>query len=154
MHILAAFTALLAVASPILPGSTSASGAALPLRWGATGHAVAGRAAVKQIPTAMPDFFRDAGEQLVYLNPEPDRWRNHDMVAMDHGFSYDHFIDLENVPKGALDAPDRFAYLEAAYRAGIQHPEQKCGLLPYRIIEVYEHHLDVPHTRHHPRPHR
>jgi hypothetical protein len=142
MHLLAAVTTLLTSAAPgfsATPRPTTApSVLAMPFRWGATGHEMAARAAVAHIPDAMPQFFRDASDQLVYLDPEPDRWRSRDLVAMDHAFSYDHFIDLENVPKGALDAPDRFSYLDFLYKAGIDHPEQKCGLLPYRILEIYE----------------
>ena len=78
-----------------------------PLPWGFLGHEMAAHAAVLALPASMPDFFRSAGEQLVYLDPEPDRWRNFSMREMDQAFSYDHYIDMENVPTGALDAPDR-----------------------------------------------
>jgi hypothetical protein len=148
MHValsLGACFALLArvpAAVPHGPGAPGpASAAALrpaPFRWGATGHEMAARAAVEHLPTAMPAFFRDAADQLVYLDPEPDRWRSRDLREMDQAFSYDHYIDLENVPAQALAAPDRYAYLRALSQAGVQRPEQDGGLLPFRILEIYE----------------
>ncbi len=106
--------------------------------WGLDGHEMAARAAVAILPDSMPGFFLDAGERLVYLNPEPDRWRVRESVEMDQGFAYDHYIDLENVPPGALDAPHRFAFLGILHAAGIERPEQTVGLLPYRIAELHQ----------------
>ena len=106
--------------------------------WGADGHEMAARAAHAALPDRMPDFFRDAGERLAYLNPEPDRWRIREMRAMDQAWSYDHYIDLERVPEGAFDAADRFVFLRALYDAGIERPEADVGLLPYRIVELYQ----------------
>jgi hypothetical protein len=107
-------------------------------RWGWLGHEMAAAAATSVLPQELPAFFRDAGEQLVYLNPEPDRWRERDLREMDQAFAYDHYIDLENLPPGALDAPDRFRYLKALYDAGLEQPERDGGFLPFRIIELYE----------------
>ena len=106
--------------------------------WGASGHEMAARAAVARIPDEMPAFFREAGERLIYLNPEPDRWRVRQYREMDQGFSYDHYIDLENVPDGALGAPDRWVYLRFLYEAGLERPERDAGFLPFRIMEVYQ----------------
>jgi hypothetical protein len=108
------------------------------VRWGAEGHEMAARAAVAVLPTEMPAFFRSAGEQLVYLNPEPDRWRNRDAEEMDQAWSYDHYVDLENLPDEALAAPNRFAYLEALYDAGLDRPERDGGFLHLRIVELYQ----------------
>lgn len=106
--------------------------------WGAFGHEMAARAAATRIPSEMPDFFRDAGERLTYLNPEPDRWRVRWHRELDQAFQYDHYIDLENVPPGALDARDRFAFLRELYEAGLERPEQAAGFLPFRIVELYQ----------------
>jgi hypothetical protein len=106
--------------------------------WGADGHEMAARAATSVLPTEVPTFFRSSGDQLVYLNPEPDRWRERSLVAMDQGWNYDHYIDLENVPDAALLEPDRFTYLEALYAAGVEEPHQAGGFLPYRILEMYQ----------------
>ena len=106
--------------------------------WGAHGHHIASRAAVEHLPRAMPRFFRRARNQLVYLGPEPDRWRSRELKEMDDAWEFDHYIDLENVPPGALEAPDRFEFLEDLFEAGIERPQQFVGFLPFRIIEVYE----------------
>jgi len=108
------------------------------LPWGRDGHQMAARAATGVLPGDMPRFFRNAGDQLVYLDPEPDRWRERSLVEMDQAWQYDHYIDLENVPESALQAPDRFSYLKALYDAGLEKPERDGGFLPFRIVELYE----------------
>lgn len=109
-----------------------------PRRWGSQGHEMAARAAAEALPSEMPAFFRDAVDQLVYLNPEPDRWRDREQREMDQAFAYDHYIDLENVPKPALEARDRFEYLAALYTARLPKPERDAGFLPFRITELYQ----------------
>ena len=74
----------------------------------------------------------------MYLNPEPDRWRSRPLREMDQAWSYDHYIDLENVPPEALDAPDRFVFLKELYDAGLARPERDAGFLPFRIVELYQ----------------
>ena len=98
------------------------------------GHELAARAAVTALPTDMPAFFRSAAERLVYLNPEPDRWRDSGQRAMDQAWNYDHYIDVENVPDGALEEADRFSFLKVLYDAGLEKPERDAGFLPYRIL--------------------
>jgi len=109
-----------------------------PLPWGFVGHEMAARAAHATLPSDVPAFFRAAGDQLVYLDPEPDRWRNRSLAEMDQAWSYDHYIDLENIPDGALDAPDRFVFLKALYDAELDKPERDAGFLPFRIVELYQ----------------
>jgi hypothetical protein len=99
---------------------------------------MAARAALGILPEEMPIFFREAHRQLEYLSPEPDRWRNGDLREMDEAWKYDHYIDLENVPPGALEAPDRFEFLALLFEAGIERPQQTVGFLPYRILEMYQ----------------
>ncbi len=111
--------------------------------WGQAGHEMAARAATEAVPSEMPAFFREATDQLVYLNPEPDRWRERTLREMDQAFQYDHYIDLENVPSGilkpdGLEPRSRFTFLRVLYRAGIARPEQEVGFLPYRIVELYQ----------------
>jgi hypothetical protein len=108
------------------------------VRWGSDGHRMAARAAHGILPEEMPLFFREALDQLEYLIPEPDRWRNGELREMDEAWKYDHYIDLENVPPGALDAPDRFEFITALFDAGIDRPQQNVGFLPYRIMEMYQ----------------
>jgi len=107
-------------------------------RWGADGHEMAARAAAQGLPAEMPAFFRAATDQLVYLNPEPDRWRNRDRQEMDQAFSYDHYVDIENVPEGGLDAPDRYEYLKLLYASGLPKPERDAGFLYFHILELYQ----------------
>jgi hypothetical protein len=110
-------------------------------RWGEHGHTIAARAAVAALPDEMPAFFRDAAEQLVYLNPEPDRWRGGNARgadrAMDAAGAPEHFIDLELLPAarrdGILRAPDRFAFADSLRRIGEQ--AQTVGVLPFTMLE-------------------
>src|SRR5438552_14540328 len=95
--------------------------------WGDVGHTITGAAAAAKLPNDMPAFFRNASRQLTYLNPEPDRWREHTESQIDHaldgGASQDHFIDMELAPPAvtaaALAAPTRYAYLDTLARAGV-----------------------------------
>lgn len=127
-----------AAASHTAVAESAVRGGAATLTWGFTGHEMAARAATRALPRSMPPFFLDAGDQLVYLNPEPDRWRVQESVEMNEAFAYDHYVDLENVPEGALDAPDRFSYLRLLYEAGLERPERDAGFLPYRIVELHQ----------------
>ena len=107
-------------------------------RWGEKGHEMAAHAAATGLPSEMPLFFRSSAAQLTYLNPEPDRWRNRDLTEMDQAFSYDHYTDLENLPAGALDAPDRWEYLALLYEAGLEKPERDGGFLVFHMLELYQ----------------
>lgn len=112
--------------------------AASPVAWGAHGHEIVARAAATGLPGEMPPFFRARAAELEYLNPEPDRWREWRLEEMDEAYSYDHYIDLENVPDGAVDAPNRWEYLRRLYAAGLERPERDAGFLPFRIVELYQ----------------
>ena len=110
--------------------------------WGDLGHRITGQAAAAALPAGMPRFFRDAGAQLAYLNPEPDRWRERgerDLDrALDGATAPDHFIDLEMIPAaslaGALGAADRYGYIDTLQKAGVE--AAVVGMLPYRILEM------------------
>jgi hypothetical protein len=106
--------------------------------WGSKGHEIAALAAGEGLPRAMPAFFREAVRQLAYLGSEPDRWRDRDRPEMDEAWRYDHYIDLERVPAGALEAADRFTFLRRLYEAGHERPEGDVGILPFRIVELYQ----------------
>ncbi len=124
---------------PFAPAPTAGGTRALaPTPWGAKGHGIVSRAAFRHLPAGMPAFFMEAEAQLVYLGPEPDRWRSRELEAMDQAWTYDHYIDLENVPAGAPEAADRYEFLAALYEAGIQRPQQFVGFLPWRMLEVYQ----------------
>jgi hypothetical protein len=117
----------------------SSIGATTMRRWGYRGHELTGHAAAANLPKDMPEFFRHASAQLEYLNPEPDRWRAPDSIAreMNQAFQYDHFLNFEDVPAGALDAKDRWEYYKRVQAGGVQKVTD-VGFLPYRIMELYE----------------
>jgi len=106
--------------------------------WGEVGHRLIGSAAAAALPAEMPEFFRAAADQLSYLNPEPDRWRSRAErtldPAMDAATAPEHYIDMERVPAGALDARDRFAYLDSLRAHNVD--AAGAGLLPFRILEL------------------
>jgi hypothetical protein len=108
--------------------------------WGAHGHEISGRAAARKLPASMPSFFRRASDQLSYLNPEPDRWRDRAESALDRGMdtaaAADHFIDLELVPPAARGALNRYDFTAELIKAG-QKPTTT-GFSPYRILELFQ----------------
>ncbi len=136
IHRILAAVFLPAAGAAVLWGIATANPS--PVRWGADGHRMATRAAHGILPFEMPLFFREGRAQLEYLSPEPDRWRNGNLREMDEAWKYDHYIDLENVPPGALLASDRFEFMAALFEAGIERPQQNVGFLPFRILELYQ----------------
>lgn len=107
-------------------------------RWGLHGHEIAGRAAATNLPSTLPAFFRNATEQLAYLNPEPDRWRGEGFRELNEAMRYDHYIDFEVIPAEVLGATDRFRYLMALQDSGMSNPPRDAGLLPFRMVELYQ----------------
>lgn len=110
--------------------------------WGDAGHRMIGLTAAQALPPDMPQFFRDAAEQLSYLNPEPDRWKDRAESqlepALNGGTSPEHYIDMDLVDFGLLDqalkAPHRFAFADSLKPTGVT--PDKMGLLPFTIIEL------------------
>jgi hypothetical protein len=108
--------------------------------WGQRGHELSGRAAAMKLPEQTPKFFRKAIDQLSYLNPEPDRWRDRaesDLdKAFDSAYAPDHFIDLELVTPAAFDAVNRYDFTAELVKAG-QKPTT-AGFVPFRILELFQ----------------
>jgi len=108
--------------------------------WGPHGHEISGRAAAMKAPAEMPKFFRQSVDQLTYLNPEPDRWRDRaesDLdPALNSSASLDHYIDWEFVPAGALAAPNRYEFAAELIKTG--QKGTAAGFLPYRILELFQ----------------
>ena len=104
--------------------------------WGDRGHELSARAAVLALPEDMPQFFREAIDQLVYLNPEPDRWRDSREAdldpALNAAYSAGHYLDLEIVPLGALASRDRYAFARAVGDG------QLPGFSSYRMLELFQ----------------
>ncbi len=109
--------------------------------WGDAGHRLIGLTAAQKLPSDMPAFFRNASQQLAYLNPEPDRWKANVErrldPALEGGTSPDHYIDMDLVDtavlRAALAAPHRWAYADSLRPAGVA--PNTMGLLPFAIIE-------------------
>ncbi len=108
--------------------------------WGAHGHEISGNAAARKLPASMPSFFRRASDQLAYLNPEPDRWRDRAESALDRGMdsaaAADHFVDIELVPAAARGAVNRYDFTAELIKAG-QKPTTT-GFSPYRMLELFQ----------------
>lgn len=121
--------------------------------WGAVGHHMAARAAVETLPgtgagqvagsdsvESLPAFFVEAVDQLVWLNPEPDRWRDRRFPEMDEAWRYDHYIDLENIPDPAIldEATDRWDFFERLLVAGVENPKVRVGFAPFAVLELHQ----------------
>lgn len=126
-------------------GAIAAALVALPATlnaWGDAGHRIIGLTAAQGLPADMPAFFRNASEQLSYLNPEPDRWKDRAESqmepALNGGTSPDHYIDMDLVDVAVLDkalmAPNRWAYSDSLRPANVG--ADKMGLLPFTILEM------------------
>jgi hypothetical protein len=112
--------------------------------WGNEGHSAINRAAAEKLPPDVPAFLRNAADQLAYLAPEPDRWRQPSELALKRSQEPDHFINLEAV-QGMELPPDRYSFyraLDARRRETPGHPEdllpERVGMQPYITIETYE----------------
>ena len=111
--------------------------------WGNEGHMMINRVAAEKLPSDVPAFLRNAEEQLAYLGPEPDRWREKSELALKLSQEPDHFIDLELV-EGMTLPPDRYSYYRALEARRNQIPTQadrlqpdKVGLQPYITMEIF-----------------
>ena len=101
-----------------------------------------GLAAAQTLPSEMPAFFRNASQQLSYLNPEPDRWKDRAETTLDPalngGSSPEHYMDMDFVSpavlSAALAAPNRFAFADTLKLAGA--PVSTVGLLPFMMLEM------------------
>jgi hypothetical protein len=120
--------------------------------WGNEGHMWVNQVAAMKISKSMPQFLRDATDRLVYLGPEPDRWRN---AASEPQLKYsqepDHFFNSEAVPKDFGELPTgRYRFMTKLYDARVKAllagvdvktadellPEH-IGFQPYIAMEVY-----------------
>ncbi|MEO7359005.1 MAG: nuclease [Gemmatimonadaceae bacterium] len=129
----------------LITAGISAAALLLPtnlLAWGDAGHRMIGLAAAERLPAEMPEFFRAAGLQLGYLNPEPDRWKDRAETTLDPalngGTSPEHYVDMDLVAptalRSALAAPNRFAYDDTLRASGSS--ASATGLLPFEMLEL------------------
>jgi hypothetical protein len=106
--------------------------------WGSKGHEISARAAVNALPKDFPAFLLAAKERLVYLCPEPDRWRGGSSAqALGSLNPPDHYFDLEYWGADPIPAT-RYALLFAAYKRGLvddKKPVSDLGTAPVAIAE-------------------
>ena len=127
----------LLAAAVLVAAATSIAATRATTLWGEHGHRLAAAAAVQALPADMPPFFRAAGDQLVWLDPDPDRWRDLEETKVDPALNGanapDHYLDFEWTTEGSLKAPNRYAFLDSLRAAG---QTQLPGFLPFRIVEL------------------
>lgn len=108
--------------------------------WGEHGHRISAQAAVQKLPAEMPMFFRSAADQLAYLNPEPDRWRDEAErkldVALNSAAAPEHYINFERLSERTLATRHRYDYLAELHRSGVR--ADQAGLLPFEILELFQ----------------
>lgn len=108
--------------------------------WGEKGHLIVNDAATHAVPTEMPRFFHDAYARLVYLGPDPDRWRGAG-PSLDAVNPPNHYLDYEYV--AGLDLPrNRYDYLALLESSGTLKKfgisMSTPGFLPWEIAEQSE----------------
>src|SRR6266542_4928444 len=101
--------------------------------WGPDGHHMVARLAVAGLPADMPAFMSRETERLMFLNYEPDAWRDPEEEALSralrHGHDPDHHFWLELLSAPSLPA-DRYSFLALMQRQG--KDPAAVGILPYR----------------------
>jgi hypothetical protein len=106
--------------------------------WGEKGHYIVNEAATMSLPTDMPHFFYEAFPDLIWLGPEPDRWKGTGS-SLDAANPPDHFLDYEHV-EGLDLPPSRYDYIDLMYSSGRLRQRglknDEAGFLPWRIAEV------------------
>jgi hypothetical protein len=108
--------------------------------WGQAGHLMSNEAATIGLPTDMPQFFYREFPQLIWLGPNPDRWRGGG-PAIDAANSPDHQLNYEYVASMQLPR-DRYSFVAllassgTLRRYGIRNTDP--GFLPWRIAEMCE----------------
>jgi hypothetical protein len=108
--------------------------------WGQAGHLMSNEAATIGLPNDMPQFFYRQFPQLIWLGPDPDRWRNGG-PALEASNSPDHQLNYEYVASMQLPR-DRYSFVAlltssgTLRRYGISNIDP--GFLPWRIAEMCE----------------
>lgn len=113
--------------------------------WGSQGHRIINGVAMQMLPPDLPAFLRtpDALGTVVFLGPEPDRWRSSQEPELKEATAPEHFIDLEladlAAPDGLPAQRDSFLRDLARSRAtAMPMTPQRVGLLPWQIENCYQ----------------
>src|SRR5262245_58309848 len=88
--------------------------------WGNEGHMAINKVAAQKLPADMPAFLKNATDHLVYMGPEPDRWREKMEAPLKYAQEPDHFMDMELADWMKPLPADRYLFIKAVYerRAG------------------------------------
>ncbi len=111
---------------------------------------IVNRAAALNVPRDMPAFFGTAVMRLMYLGPEPDRWKGdgHQLSsteAPEHYLNYEMLKDVGDLPSTRYQFYQRLAETKAKEDAAGTKPPggeelipEKVGTQPYAAIETYQ----------------
>jgi hypothetical protein len=104
--------------------------------WQAEGHQLIARTAAAALPGDVPAFLREADDTLAEYSTDPDAFKDRNLAALAATEGPEHFIDLEKVPAGVLEAK-AFPPTRQAYDAMCKPPwtAARVGTLPYSILE-------------------
>ena len=107
--------------------------------WGAKGHQMQARAALRSIKSHMPAFFGDAAEELAFLINEPDRWRTSEQPALTVNLGADHTFKWELAPR-PLPATRHQFLIDLAKQGKLDppHSAKDYGTAAYGIQEWAE----------------
>lgn len=125
--------------------------------WDLVGHKLVTELAIKGLPDDFPAWVKEDARvtRLLYLAPEPDRWRGQGAAVLNHINSPDHYMDLEDLDVFGLTVETlprfRNEFIEQLATLRAQHPDiapydptrdaahlySTPGLIPYAIIERY-----------------
>jgi hypothetical protein len=113
--------------------------------WGADGHRMISRLAVRYLPPDVPGFLRNANalDTVEYLGPEPDRWRNHAEQELSDTQAPDHFLDLEYADLISPLPRKRYDFVRDLGAVQVLHPNlpltpESVGLQPWAVEEMWQ----------------
>jgi hypothetical protein len=131
------FAALLALLASFVPQQAAWG-------WGNEGHTYINRVAAQKLPSDVPLFLRRAVNELAYLGPEPDRWRENSEPALKSAQAPDHYIDLERIvwldrlPEGRYDFYQKLYEKRAQISTNADdYLPERVGLQPYIVMEIF-----------------
>src|SRR4051812_25703899 len=85
------------------------------ITWGNEGHTMINRVAAQKVTADMPQFLKNSSDQLAFLGPEPDRWREKSESTLKYAQEPEHFMDMEMVDWMKPLPNDRFLFIKAVY---------------------------------------
>jgi hypothetical protein len=97
--------------------------------WADKTHLVINETALLKLPEDFPSFLKEQKSWMIYLGPEPDRWKEPDAYTLKKDTSPDHYIDLDKIEKSDIRR-DRFSYMKAIQKGGLDLDEVGFSHLP------------------------